>query len=199
MKQTWCTFHSIYWESRASTWFEHYLLNLRRRWTIMAQPTDIRTQYTKCRLLASPEDEQVMLETCRGPWFSVNWMKIASRWFHYTDIQQSFSWEANRSCVCKAINRILLGGGGRELYVLHLIQKSPPTTSAYIEPMSVVYTFPSYHLIFMFTLYAHWHLGLSCNPFPLGLSTKTLYIFIFYSIRAICYPHSLNHSNDTGI
>jgi hypothetical protein len=34
----------------------------------------------------APEDEQVMLETCGGPWFSINWMKIASRWFHYTDI-----------------------------------------------------------------------------------------------------------------
>jgi hypothetical protein len=56
MKSTWCTFYSIYWESRASTSFEH------------------------------PEDEQVMLETCRGPWFSINWMKSASRWFHYTDI-----------------------------------------------------------------------------------------------------------------
>jgi hypothetical protein len=36
--------------------------------------------------LAPPEDEQVMLETCRGPWFSINWMKSASCWFHYTDI-----------------------------------------------------------------------------------------------------------------
>jgi hypothetical protein len=26
-----------------------------------------------------------MLETCRGTWFSINWMKSASRWFHYTD------------------------------------------------------------------------------------------------------------------
>jgi hypothetical protein len=34
---------------------------------------------------APPEDEQVMLETCRGPWFSVNWIKSASRWFHYTE------------------------------------------------------------------------------------------------------------------
>jgi hypothetical protein len=25
-----------------------------------------------------PEDEQVMLETCRGPWSSINWMKSAS-------------------------------------------------------------------------------------------------------------------------
>jgi hypothetical protein len=33
-----------------------------------------------------PEDEQVMLEICRGPRFLINWMKSASRWFHYTDI-----------------------------------------------------------------------------------------------------------------
>jgi hypothetical protein len=37
-----------------------------------------------CALIT--EDEQVMLETCRGPWFSINWMKSASRWFYYTDI-----------------------------------------------------------------------------------------------------------------
>jgi hypothetical protein len=36
--------------------------------------------------LAPPEDKQVMLETCRGFWFSINWMKIALHWFHYTDI-----------------------------------------------------------------------------------------------------------------
>jgi hypothetical protein len=35
--------------------------------------------------VASPEDEQVLLETCRGPWFSVNWMKSTSRFFYYTD------------------------------------------------------------------------------------------------------------------
>jgi hypothetical protein len=51
------------------------------------QPTDIiRTQYTKCRLWAPPEDEHAMLETCRGPWFSINWMKSVLRWFHYADI-----------------------------------------------------------------------------------------------------------------
>jgi hypothetical protein len=31
------------------------------------------------------EDKQVMLETYRGPWISRNWMKSASRRFHYTD------------------------------------------------------------------------------------------------------------------
>jgi hypothetical protein len=51
------------------------------------QPADIiRTQYTKCRLCAPPEDEQVMVETCTGLWFSINWMKSASHWFHYTDM-----------------------------------------------------------------------------------------------------------------
>jgi hypothetical protein len=33
IKPTWCTFHSIYWESRASTCFEQYLLILRRCYT----------------------------------------------------------------------------------------------------------------------------------------------------------------------
>jgi hypothetical protein len=37
--------------------------------------------------VSPPEDEQVMLETRTGSWFSINWMKSASRWFHYTDIQ----------------------------------------------------------------------------------------------------------------
>jgi hypothetical protein len=36
--------------------------------------------------VAAPEDEQVMLETCSCPLFSINRMKSASRWFHYTDI-----------------------------------------------------------------------------------------------------------------
>jgi hypothetical protein len=35
---------------------------------------------------APPEKEQVMLETCRGSWFSINRMKSASRWFHYADV-----------------------------------------------------------------------------------------------------------------
>jgi hypothetical protein len=33
MKPTWYTFHSVYWESKAPTCFEHYLLILRRRFT----------------------------------------------------------------------------------------------------------------------------------------------------------------------
>jgi hypothetical protein len=41
-------------------------------------------------VLAPHEDEQVMLETCRGPRFSINLMKSASRWFHYTDYYSLF-------------------------------------------------------------------------------------------------------------
>jgi hypothetical protein len=45
---------------------------------------------------APPEDKQVMLETCRGPKFLINWIKSASRWFHYTDqmcsLQLDLSW-----------------------------------------------------------------------------------------------------------
>jgi hypothetical protein len=41
--------------------------------------------------IAPPEDEQVMLETCRGLWSSINWTKSASRWFHHTDKQSVLS------------------------------------------------------------------------------------------------------------
>jgi hypothetical protein len=90
MKPTWCTFHSVYWVSRASTCFEHYLLIFRRRYTNgiwyiawVCQLTVAWLQWNVC--VALPEDEQVMFEKCRGPWFSINWMKSASRWFHHTD------------------------------------------------------------------------------------------------------------------
>jgi hypothetical protein len=67
MKPMWCTFHSVYWESRSSTYFEHYLLILRRRYTtalgilraynvswLCHDCSDIiRTQYTKCRLCST--------------------------------------------------------------------------------------------------------------------------------------------------
>jgi hypothetical protein len=93
MKPTWCTFHSIYWESRASTCFEHYSLILRRRYTTalgIMRACNVSWQCHDCSetaIVALPsEDEQVMLETCRDSWFSINWMKSASRWYRYTDI-----------------------------------------------------------------------------------------------------------------
>jgi hypothetical protein len=51
------------------------------------QPTTIkRTQYTKRRLCSASWGWASNARTCRGPWFSINWMKTESRWFHYTDI-----------------------------------------------------------------------------------------------------------------
>jgi hypothetical protein len=56
---------------------------------------------------APSEDAQVMLETCRGSWLSINWVKSASRWFHYTDISLRIATVhavASRiRCVCKAL------------------------------------------------------------------------------------------------
>jgi hypothetical protein len=101
MKPTWCTFFSIYWESRASTCFEHYLLILRKRYTngfryidcgtvvVSLLPCHSQLILYACNIpnavcVTPPEDEQVMLETCRGHWFSVNWKKSVSHWFNYT-------------------------------------------------------------------------------------------------------------------
>jgi hypothetical protein len=50
------------------TWYIAWVLSVGcpRVGLELVQPTDIkRTQYTKCRLFRPPEDEQVMLETCK--------------------------------------------------------------------------------------------------------------------------------------
>jgi hypothetical protein len=62
VKPTWCTFHSVCWESRASTCFEHHLLILR-----MLCPNG--TWYIAC-VLCQP---------------TIHWMKSSSRWFHFTE------------------------------------------------------------------------------------------------------------------
>jgi hypothetical protein len=60
--------------------------------TIAVQLQSWHSQLTYARNIPSavcvspPEDEQVMLETCRDTWFSINWMKSALFWFHYTDL-----------------------------------------------------------------------------------------------------------------
>jgi hypothetical protein len=90
MKPTLCTFHSIYWESRTSTCFKHYLLILRRTALSVQSWHNQLTLHARnipsAVCVAPPEDEQIMLESCRGPWFPINWMKSASRRFDYTDI-----------------------------------------------------------------------------------------------------------------
>jgi hypothetical protein len=103
MKPTWCTFHSIYWKSKASYMFRALLVHpqeaLNKRqlvycvcivsvgWaTIAVKLTLYAWNIPNAVCAALPEDDQVMLETCRGPWFSINWMKSSSRWSHYTEV-----------------------------------------------------------------------------------------------------------------
>jgi hypothetical protein len=60
--------------------------------TVAVKLQPCHTQLTYARNIQSavcvepPEDKQVMLETCRGLSFSINGMKSASRWFHFTDL-----------------------------------------------------------------------------------------------------------------
>jgi hypothetical protein len=71
-------------------------------------PTDIiHTQYTNRCLCRPPEDEQVMLETCRGPWFSIKWMKSASHWFHNTDVLWGKVSKTLCSKICSIYHKIL--------------------------------------------------------------------------------------------
>jgi hypothetical protein len=56
--------------------FSFSLLRIKGTATVPQSTAIISTQYTKCFSAAPPEDEQVMLETCRGPWFTVNWIKV---------------------------------------------------------------------------------------------------------------------------
>jgi hypothetical protein len=72
MKPTWCTIRSLYWESRASTCFEHYLLILRRRhkrnlvYCVRIHAVSVGCGKVSVKLsnvvcTAPPENEQVML------------------------------------------------------------------------------------------------------------------------------------------
>jgi hypothetical protein len=96
---------SVYWESRASTCSEHYLLILGTRrtnstwytacvwcqlavaWLWHSQLTLYGHNIPSAVCAGPPDDEQIILRTCMGPWFSINWMRNASCWFHYTDDQ----------------------------------------------------------------------------------------------------------------
>jgi hypothetical protein len=64
---------------------------------------------------SSPEDEQVMLETCRGLWFSINWMESASRWFHYTDVMWCTVSKTLSSSPCLSVRRYFETGPGKYL------------------------------------------------------------------------------------
>jgi hypothetical protein len=114
------------------------------------QPTDItRTHYTKCRLCNTSWGGAVMLETCRGSWSPINWMKSVSRWFHYTDILicdilvcasavvWTECWRSHRHTFCSTSSAVschiplAVFGITRERSCLQLSTRSP----LFIEPL----------------------------------------------------------------
>jgi hypothetical protein len=74
--------HLVYWLRINISWLWHSCSET----ATVPQPTLYARNIPSAVCAAPTEDEQVMLETCTGPWSSINWMKSISRWFHYTDI-----------------------------------------------------------------------------------------------------------------
>jgi hypothetical protein len=82
--------------------------------------------------VAPPEDEQVIFETCTGLWYSINWMKRASRWFHYTDILWCTVSKTLRLTVCcdrRLIHYFPRGVQNKEFYC-HVQRPRMPTLFA---------------------------------------------------------------------
>jgi hypothetical protein len=73
--------------------FRALLAHLRRRYTngiwyisyVLCQLASPELEWNSV-CAEPPEDEQVMLETCRGFFLLINWIKNTSRLFHYNDI-----------------------------------------------------------------------------------------------------------------
>jgi hypothetical protein len=124
-----------------------------------------------------------MLETCRGSWFPINWMKRASRWFHYTvilicDILVCASavvwtecWRSHRhifcstSCAVSCHIPLAVFGITRELSCLQLSTRSPlfielvrnqsiPVPTKSLTRKLSIWTD---HLIFLTCLIPQWH------------------------------------------
>jgi hypothetical protein len=96
---------------------------------------------------APPEDEQVTLETCKGPWFSINWMKSASRWFHYTDIlwcTVSKTLSLHNSCLPKQlVVRLIMKFLLRNQNFQFRLHKSPPVGSCRANWMRFTLLYPT--------------------------------------------------------
>jgi hypothetical protein len=75
--------------------------------------SELHAIYQMCFCAAPPEDEQVILETCKGSWFSINWVGSASRSFRFIILikQLSLLWcrkEFVYNCTCvDVINNVL--------------------------------------------------------------------------------------------
>jgi hypothetical protein len=105
MKPTWCTFHSTFENQRplpvssitcsssgSATQTAFGILHAYNvSWLCYGCSCHGQLTLYACNIpnavcVTPPEDEQILLETCRGLWFSINWLKSASRWFHYTEM-----------------------------------------------------------------------------------------------------------------
>jgi hypothetical protein len=81
MKPAWFTFHSVYWESRSSTCFEHYLLILRSSCTI-------GFWHIACVLcqLAVPRLQFHCISLSRSSCYNVAWLIITVTWWRHVTL-----------------------------------------------------------------------------------------------------------------
>jgi hypothetical protein len=156
---TWCNFHSVYLKIKGLYRFRallahpqealhkrHLVYYVRMSAGCATVVVKLQSWHSQLTLYARnipsavcavpPEDEQVMLETCRGPWFSINWMKIASCWFRYTDIlwctvsktlrlsEMSCFHDLEKTGIFVALNRIVRDKG-REFFKIRKTWNSP--------------------------------------------------------------------------
>jgi len=95
-------------------------------------------------------------------------------------MQESTSWEANRSSVSQEIPRLLWNP--KVHYRIHKLSPALPI----LNQSNPSYSFRSHFLKINFNMILHLQLGLPCGLFPSGLPTIAHYAPLLSPIRAIC-------------